>query len=37
VTQEEKAWIVRIADGYVKRARRFKAELRPQELPAGAR
>lgn len=37
VTQAEKDWILRIADGYVKRARRFKTELRPQELPAGAR
>lgn len=37
VTQEEKDWILRIADGYVKRARRFKADLAPQELPAGGR
>ena len=37
VTQEERDWIVRIADGYVKRARRFKAELREQALPDGAR
>jgi carbonic anhydrase/acetyltransferase-like protein (isoleucine patch superfamily) len=37
VTQEEKDWIQRIADGYVKRARRFRTELRAQELPPGAR
>lgn len=37
VTQEERDWILRIADGYVKRARRFKADLAPQELPAGGR
>ena len=36
VTQAEKEWILRIADGYVQRARRFKAELAPQALPAGA-
>jgi carbonic anhydrase/acetyltransferase-like protein (isoleucine patch superfamily) len=37
VTPAEKDWILQIADGYVKRARLFKAELAPQELPAGAR
>jgi carbonic anhydrase/acetyltransferase-like protein (isoleucine patch superfamily) len=37
VTAEEKDWILRIAAGYVERARRFKTELAPQELPPGAR
>jgi carbonic anhydrase/acetyltransferase-like protein (isoleucine patch superfamily) len=37
VTPAEKAWIVGIADGYVQRARRFKADMRVQELPPGAR
>jgi carbonic anhydrase/acetyltransferase-like protein (isoleucine patch superfamily) len=37
VTQEEKDWILRIAEGYVQRGRRFKAELREQALPPGAR
>jgi carbonic anhydrase/acetyltransferase-like protein (isoleucine patch superfamily) len=36
-TPEERAWILGIAERYVKRARRFKAELRLQELPPGAR
>jgi carbonic anhydrase/acetyltransferase-like protein (isoleucine patch superfamily) len=34
---EEIAGIRAIADGYVERARRFKAELKPQDAPAGAR
>jgi carbonic anhydrase/acetyltransferase-like protein (isoleucine patch superfamily) len=34
---EEVEAIRGIADGYVERARRFKAELRPQDAPAGAR
>ena len=29
VTDEEVAWIARIADGYVKRADRYRAELQP--------
>jgi carbonic anhydrase/acetyltransferase-like protein (isoleucine patch superfamily) len=37
VTPEERAWILRIAAGYVKRARRFREALREQPLPAGAR
>ncbi len=36
-TPEEHAWMLGIADGYVKRARRFRAELREQDLPPGAR
>ncbi|HKC45047.1 MAG TPA: gamma carbonic anhydrase family protein [Burkholderiales bacterium] len=35
--QDEIALIEGIADGYVQRARQFKAELKPQELPPGAR
>jgi carbonic anhydrase/acetyltransferase-like protein (isoleucine patch superfamily) len=34
---EEVDSIPEIADGYVQRARRFKAELKPQEAPPGAR
>ena len=34
---EELEGIRGIADGYVERARRFKAELKLQELPEGAR
>jgi hypothetical protein len=36
VTDDEKSWIVRIADGYVQRARKYKTELRREELPPGA-
>lgn len=36
VTDEEQDWIVRIAAGYVQRARQFKTELRREELPPGA-
>jgi carbonic anhydrase/acetyltransferase-like protein (isoleucine patch superfamily) len=34
---EERANILRIADGYVERAQRYKAELREQPLPPSAR
>ncbi len=37
ITQDEKDWILRIAAGYVNRARRFRQELKQQELPPGAR
>ena len=35
ITQDEVDWIQGIADGYVKRARLFQAELRPQPWPDG--
>jgi carbonic anhydrase/acetyltransferase-like protein (isoleucine patch superfamily) len=34
---DEVEWIQGIAAGYVQRARRFKSELAPQDLPPGAR
>lgn len=37
LTPEERANLLRIADGYVERARRYRAELREQPLPASAR
>jgi carbonic anhydrase/acetyltransferase-like protein (isoleucine patch superfamily) len=33
VRPDEKDWILGIADGYVKRARRYRAELAPQPMP----
>jgi len=32
---DEVEWIAGIAEGYVRRAQRFKTELRPQPLPNG--
>lgn len=37
LTADERANLLRIADGYVERSRRFKAELRTQPLPESAR
>jgi carbonic anhydrase/acetyltransferase-like protein (isoleucine patch superfamily) len=34
---DEVEWVAGIADGYVERARRFRRELAPQDLPPGAR
>jgi carbonic anhydrase/acetyltransferase-like protein (isoleucine patch superfamily) len=33
VRPDEKDWILGIADGYVKRARRYRTELAPQPMP----
>lgn len=33
VRPDEREWILGIADGYVKRARRYRAELLPQAMP----
>ncbi len=37
LSADERANLLRIADGYVERARRFKTQLRPQPLPESAR
>ncbi|HSH06867.1 MAG TPA: gamma carbonic anhydrase family protein [Burkholderiales bacterium] len=37
LTTDERAALLRIADGYVERSRRFKTKLRPQPLPDSAR
>ncbi len=34
---EERAYLLKIADGYVERSRRYKAELREQPLPPSAK
>jgi len=34
---EERAYLLKIADGYVERSRRYKAEFREQPLPPSAR